>query len=84
MKTPDTIKVDGREFYFYREHFPFGDFPGYRTFGDTELAYRFIESGEIVTPTELADRLSANYVQQSESGIREAMDRYQGLRTLPA
>jgi len=84
MSTPDTILDNGREFYLYREHFPFGDFPGYRTPNNEPLAFRFIESGQVVTPAELADRLTTSYAQQSEAGIREAMDRYSELRSLPA
>lgn len=80
----DSISIDGTRFSLYREHFPWGDTPGYQS---ADGRFRFMESRyrpAILTPIQLADLLDAEYVLQSEAGIRQAMSRYAELRALPA
>lgn len=70
MKSPDSLNIDGQTFYFFREHFPFGDFPGYT---NGQGRFRFWVDGRAMNGDELADWLDREYVQQSEAGIREAV-----------
>ena len=78
---PSRIIEDGIPFYFYREHFDFGRFPAYRSADDR---FRFLVDGCAVTPQQLADYLMAQYVQQSERGIRQALSGYSELRGIRA
>jgi len=82
MTSPDTVEADGRHFHFFREHFPFGDFPGYMHVDGESRSFRFWANGRAMTPNELADYLEAQYIQQSEMGIRQAMSKYAELRSL--
>lgn len=87
-RAPDCIDTDGHHFNFYREHFPEGQFAGYMT--PDGKHFRFWIDGKVMTPSELADYLAANYEQVSEAGIRAAVGdatskvRYPALRQLPA
>ncbi len=73
--------TDATSFTFYRSHFDFGDFDAYRS---EDGRFAFDLNGELVTPQALADHLDAQYVQQSEAGIRQAVSRYAELRSLKA
>lgn len=76
----DALIVNGDTFAFYREHFPWGTTPAYRT---PDGRYRFIsDDGSILTPTAMADELmtwDAN--SQATMALQDA--RYAELRALP-
>ena len=81
---PDILSVDVvTKFYVYREHFPFGDFTGYRTSAEPARYLFWYPRVGAVTGAELADILTRDCIQVSENGIRQAMANYAELRALP-
>lgn len=78
---PDCIDESNHHFSFYRDHFPWGQTPAYRT--PDGAHYRFWCDGQTWTPEALANHLCEQYEQTHEVAVRQAMTRYAELRALP-
>ena len=77
---PVAVTVNGDTFDFYREDFPWGRTPAYRT---ADMRYRFIASdGSILTPSAMADELMA-WDANSLATMALTDSRYAELRALP-
>lgn len=77
---PVAVTVNGDTFDFYREHFPWGRTPAYRT---ADGRYRFISAdGSILTPTAMADELMT-WDANSQAAMALTDSRYAELRALP-
>ena len=77
---PVAVTVNGDTFDFYREHFPWGTTPAYRT---ADMRYRFIASdGSILTPTAMANELMT-WDANSLATMALKDSRYVELRALP-
>ena len=76
----NALTVNGDTFVFYREHFPWGRTPAYRT---ADGRYRFLSSdGLILTPSAMADELMTwDADSQATMALKDA--RYAELRALP-
>ena len=76
----NALIVNGDTFDFYREDFPWGRTPAYRT---ADMRYRFIASdGSILTPSAMADELMA-WDANSLATMALTDSRYAELRALP-
>ena len=77
----NTLTVNGDDtFVFYREHFPWGRTPAYRT---ADGRYRFLSSdGLILTPSAMAAELMA-WDANSLAAMALKDARYAELRALP-
>ncbi len=75
-----ALTVNGDTFDFYREYFPWGRTPAYRT---ADGRYRFIASdGSVLTPSAMADELMTwDADSQATMALKDA--RYAELRALP-
>ena len=75
-----ALTVNGDTFDFYREDFPWGRTPAYRT---ADGRYRFLSSdGLILTPSAMADELMTwDADSQATMALKDA--RYAELRALP-
>ena len=76
----NALTVNGDTFDFYREHFPWGRTPAYRT---ADGRYRFIApDGSILTPSAMANELMT-WDANSLATMALTDSRYAELRALP-
>lgn len=77
---PVAVTVNGDTFDFYREDFPWGRTPAYRT---ADGRYRFIASdGSVLTPSAMANELMT-WDANSLATMALTDSRYAELRALP-
>ncbi len=75
-----ALTVNGDTFVFYREDFPWGRTPAYRT---ADGRYRFIASdGSVLTPSAMANELMT-WDANSQAAMALKDSRYVELRALP-
>ena len=77
---PVAVTVNGDTYVFYREDFPWGRTPAYRT---ADGRYRFVSAdGSILTPSAMADELMT-WDANSLATMALTDSRYAELRALP-
>ena len=75
-----ALTVNGDTFVFYREAFPWGRTPAYRT---ADGRYRFLSSdGSVLTPSAMANELMA-WDANSLATMALKDSRYAAVRALP-